>query len=503
MNKRIKFLQALGTHKVGDVAELASAIADGLIAGGVAELVPDETTRTADTVVEGLRADLTRMVAEEIRSAAVGTGRRPNVNATVGDDGGAADEATEAHFHERRAAAAIRGNWVEFDRIEMVPEERSMGDFFQQLSFAASPSHGRYQGACNRLHNKYRSRFNPNFGADYDRGMRGSGMPDNPRAQVRASETRASNMVETTGALGGFTLPLEFFPDMIRLAQQQAILFPRVRKYPMGGLQMQIPALDYSSTTAGQNPYLAGMAAGWSAEGQSFTQQNPLFRQINLKANLLTGYTVASRSLLADSAVGLEAVLKELISETIGFYVDYAILNGTGVDQPQGILNGACLIKQTRTAAANGSFLADLGAMYGKLLPEAEGRAFWLIPPSAKTAFISMTGPNGSVTWIPNIVSADGGGATRRLPIMTFGHDMFVSQLPKSSLTSGDIWLIDPDNYAFGLRQDIEIGVSEHVNFLSNLLTWRFIFRGDGQPRLNTFLTLQNGDQVSPFLMLN
>ena len=69
---------------------------------------------------------------------------------------------------------------------------------------------------------------------------------------------------------------------------------------------------------------------------------------------------------------------------------------------------------------------------------------------------------------------------------------------------TGDLLLIDPTLYVVGDRMQIEIAASEHVNFLKNQMTWRFVERIDGRPWLDNAITLQDGStQVSPFVVLN
>jgi len=41
--------------------------------------------------------------------------------------------------------------------------------------------------------------------------------------------------------------------------------------------------------------------------------------------------------------------------------------------------------------------------------------------------------------------------------------------------TTGDVSLIDPSLYVIGDRMQLEIAASEHVDFLKNQMTWRFL----------------------------
>ena len=61
--------------------------------------------------------------------------------------------------------------------------------------------------------------------------------------------------------------------------------------------------------------------------------------------------------------------------------------------------------------------------------------------------------------------------------------------------------LIDPSLYIIGDRMQIEIAASEHVNFLTNQITWRVVERVDGQPWMDKPITLQDSTtKVSPFV---
>ncbi len=58
-------------------------------------------------------------------------------------------------------------------------------------------------------------------------------------------------------------------------------------------------------------------------------------------AHELSGYSLCANSLLADSAVGLEALLYNLFGNAIAWYEDYAFLRGDGVGKPLGVPAGA------------------------------------------------------------------------------------------------------------------------------------------------------------------
>lgn len=382
-------------------------------------------------------------------------------------------------------------------------EEKSLGELFQCLTYASSRQHPRFEWACDRIRSKYVLTQNPDFDADYEKGLDAQDPTGKAKAEFRKQVAKASAMSETSGSLGGFSIGPEYSAQLFELAGDSSLLMNKVDRYTMTTQELVIPVFDYSLGGSGASPYLGGMTASWGAEGKNFAQTNPSMRDFGLKANILCGYCVASRTLLADSMISLEQVLSRLFAKTIAYYVDLGILTGSGNNQPKGILSSAAAISVNRNSSANGSTLNDVASIEAKLLPESEGRAMWIGSPSVKSQMIQMNDASGRVVWIPNYPNPDEGPAQRPLSYRLTGKPFYVSQLPASSGTSKDLALIDPMAYILGLRQEIEVGVSEHVNFLSYQNTYRFIFRGDGGCPLNTYLTLQNGDTVSPFVYRN
>src|SRR5207244_646824 len=108
----------------------------------------------------------------------------------------------------------------------------------------------------------------------------------------------------------------------------------------------------------------------------------PAFRQLELVAHELSGYSLMSNALLADNAVGLEALLTRLFGGAIAWFEDYAFLRGDGVGKPLGVASAAAAIAVNRTTA-NQFKLADAGTMLGKLLPGwSPQTTCWVIHPT-------------------------------------------------------------------------------------------------------------------------
>ena len=80
---------------------------------------------------------------------------------------------------------------------------------------------------------------------------------------------------------------------------------------------------------------------------------------------------------------------------------------------------------------------------------------------------------------------------------------MIITEKAQSLGTAGDIYFVDFGQYLIGDRQAITMARSEHVNFTTDELAWRFVERVDGRAWLQSALTPRNGtNTVSPFVNL-
>jgi HK97 family phage major capsid protein len=143
--------------------------------------------------------------------------------------------------------------------------------------------------------------------------------------------------------------------------------------------------------------------------------------------------------------------------------------------------------------------------MWSKLMPASQESAVWVMNQSVIPQLIQLQDQAGNVIFLPNFYSPAGGqgGVQASLVPMLFGRPIiFTEKLPVLG-TPGDVGLFDFSYYLLGDRQAIEVAASEHVNFLKNQMTWRFLHRVDGQGWLDGPYNYQDGvSQVSPFVAL-
>ncbi len=436
----IELKQAYHNHPAGERIDVAEADARALLADGTAIAVSEDPllpslTRVLDSAIDRYSRSLSDAVGNTLREFA--------------------DARGQARKH---ATPAIFGTGGDGD-----PRGRTFGDWCLAVA----------RGDRGYLEKHYGSRY-VEYGAK-------------------------AALAEASGVTGGYTVPPEFREQLMALVSEESFVRPRAFVVPMAGATLQIPYLDVTTAqSAGVSPFFGGVQMYWTAEAATRTETEPTFKQLELKAWELSGYSVSSNVLLQDSVIGLEKFLLTLFARSIAWFEEFAFLQGNGVGKPQGILTAPATVAVTRAGAAQVQF-ADVVGMWAKLLPSSWNRAVWAFSPSVVPQLLQLKdGANRAL-----FISIDQ-GATKAPNWSLLGRPAFPTEKLPALGTRGDVMLIDPSLYVVGDRMQIEIAASEHVNFLKNQTTWRVIERVDGQPWLDKAITLQDAaTQVSPFVVLN
>lgn len=312
----------------------------------------------------------------------------------------------------------------------------------------------------------------------------------------RADGTKTA-LAEEAGAQGGYIVPPEYSSKLLMVAGEDAIVRPRAFVYPMAGRQAFLPVLDQTiASAAGVSAFHSGVVMNWLEEAGTLTETEPKFRQIELVAHKLGGYTLASSEVQADSAIALESLLIQLFGKSIAFQEDYAFLRGDGVGKPLGVCVAPCMIAVSRTGSGNDLDPADLGLMLRRLPPTSMKKAVWVMHPYLLTSLLQLN-TTSQLNWITDFRSPFG-ATLMGLPVI-FSEKMVVSG------TALDVGLFDFSYYVIGDRQDITIAASEHYKFINDQMTWRVTKRVDGQPWLSAAIALQSSssETVSPFVTLS
>jgi HK97 family phage major capsid protein len=319
------------------------------------------------------------------------------------------------------------------------------------------------------------------------------------RLQYFASEDGPSATKElagNVGADGGYLIPPEFMTTVMSVVAEESLVRSRATIIPMARRSIAIPALDQTDASVGQ-PYgwFGGITFEWIEENTEQAESSPQFRQVTLNAHDLVALTRASETMVADSAISLEAFFNSRVGFAggIAFVEDMSFLNGTGVGQPLGVLNSPATLSETR--ATNGSIeYDDIVQMYSKFLPSGQG--VWVASQSTMPTLLSMNGPSGNASYLWGSLSAGVPNTLLGLPII------WTEKTPALN-SAGDLLLADFGYYLIGDRDSGTIESTRFDKWSKNQISWKIINRVDGRPWMSAPLTYNDGStQVSPFVKL-
>lgn len=316
------------------------------------------------------------------------------------------------------------------------------------------------------------------------------------------SEAIQKAMGESSGSTGGFFVPIEFKPELLKLVIESQVVRPRATVFPMATDTMWIPRIV---DTTHRTTIHGGVTGAWTAEGATIGQADPAAGQVQLIAKKFSDYVLVSNELIMDSAIAIPALLGVLLREGLAFFEDASAIHGLGAGEMLGFMSAPCLISSTRTTTGHIKY-DDVTNMYSRMLPSSLNNAVWIASPSAFPDIAKMSlavGTGGSAVWITNYTTAVGAP-----PATIFGRPLIISEKMAALSYLGDIAFCDFSYYIIGDRMQMALTTSGHVAFASDQTAFRIIERLDGQPWIASALTPHNlgsatgAVTLSPFVTL-
>jgi len=312
------------------------------------------------------------------------------------------------------------------------------------------------------------------------------------RVDPRLYEIRAATgLSEAVGADGGFLLQEDFSTTLLQDAMATGRLASMCREVTISSNanSMKLPGIDETSRVSTR---WGGLLGYWVDEAGEKTASKPKFRRIELNLNKLVVLVYGTDELLEDATV-LEQVIRQGAAQEIGFQLDDAIINGTGVGRPLGILNAGCLVTQAIEAgqAADTVLYENIVKMWSRVFAGSQPNAVWLINqnvfPQLATMSLSV-GTGGAPVWLP------AGGASGSPYSSLMGRPVMPIEQCASIGDLGDIILADfGGGYILATKGGVQSDMSIHVRFIYDESVFRFVVRVDGQPVRASALTPYKG----------
>ena len=311
----------------------------------------------------------------------------------------------------------------------------------------------------------------------------------------------ATGAGEDVASDGGFLVQTDFTSELLRLVHETGVLAGLTDRKPISANAngLKINAVDETSRVDGSR--WGGVRAYWAGEAGALTATKPKYRQMELNLQKLTGLYYATDELLAD-AVALGAFIQDAFAEEFGFKVDDGIIRGSGAGQPLGILGHAGTLdvpKETGQSAAT-VIAENIENMYARMWAPSVARATWYINQDVWTQLFQLSHVFGT-GGVPMFMLP--GGMVNAPHGMLMGRSVMPIEQCETLGNSGDIIFADLSQYLMIEKGGMDAASSIHVQFLTDETTFRFILRGDGQPKRNALLTPYKGtNTLSSFITL-
>lgn len=297
------------------------------------------------------------------------------------------------------------------------------------------------------------------------------------------------------------TIPVVFLELISENMFRYSKLLNRVRIRYVNGQARQ--------TIAGTVP-----EAVWTEMCGAINELNFVFNQVTLDGYKVAGYVPVCNSLLDDNDINLAGWIVEMLSESIGYAMDKAILYGKGsaARMPLGIVTRLAQETQPSDYPANAPAWQDLHESNILQIGGADvtGAEFW-------SALMTATGATytrynrGTMFWAMNSKTY----ATLKSKLITFTAtgDIVANLFGSLPIVTGDIDVLEfiPDGdiiggygdlYLLAMRSGMMIESSYEVQFLQDNTVFRAKQRADGMPVIpGAFVAININDQAVTTVM--
>lgn len=308
---------------------------------------------------------------------------------------------------------------------------------------------------------------------------------------------RASGMSESSPADGGFLVQPDQSARLIEplFSSSGDAILSRVNTTNVSGNGLKFNAI--AETTKATSSW-GGILMYWLGEGSEKTATSPKLREVELKLKKVAGLCYLTDELIED-ATALSSRIETGFRVALRNALIKAIINGTGVGQPLGLLQSTAKIAISAETGQEAATIVteNILNMRERLTPGAISPV-WLYNPTCYKQLFKMQvglGTAGALVSGQNIQST-GLQSMLGVPMV---------ECPWCSVlgTVGDIILVDLGQYEFIQKGGPQIAYSIHVKFIYDETAMRLVYRCDGQLSAVATTTLEDGTTtVAPVITL-
>lgn len=302
---------------------------------------------------------------------------------------------------------------------------------------------------------------------------------------------------EGAGADGGFLVPPEFSREIWKKVEAEENLMNRCTPLTPDGNSMSIPKDETTPWGTG------GVRVYWEAEGAQATASKAALELSQMRLHKLFALVPASEELLEDAS-GYESYLQAIVPGRMAASINTAIVDGTGVGKPLGILKAPSLISVAKETSqpADTVWMKNIEKMWARMYAPWRRNAIWLInqdiEPSLGGMAFQASGASSDLPGTSAVPAYLPAGGLSASPYGTLkGRPVVPVQACKAVGDQGDIIFVDLNQYwVLRKKAGMQTATSMHLYFDQALTAFRFIFRINGQPMWSTAITPENGSNT-------
>lgn len=309
-----------------------------------------------------------------------------------------------------------------------------------------------------------------------------------PRLDYLNQAATGSN--EGVGSEGGFAVQTDFATGMMESAAKAGQILPLLDRYEVSGGANGVKWMDIDEKGDVSTTVFGGVQVYWAGEAASVTATKPSLNEKELKLEKLMGLAYATYELEADSGNFMSQLYTRAFTLGIQRKLEEAVIAGTGVGQPLGLLKGTGLVTVAKEANQPAATVLweNISKMYNRALNKDRIASYvWLANPDVSEQFDFLSFPVG-VGGVPVYLGASSVGSVSTLK----GRPVIETDQCAALGTVGDLIFADLSDYLLITKGGVQADTSIHVQFLQAENAFRFIFRANGMPKRPKTMTLKN-----------
>ena len=250
--------------------------------------------------------------------------------------------------------------------------------------------------------------------------------------------------------------------------------------------KLELPALRQ-----GGSGIYGGVTFNPVNEGTQGAANDPNLDLIVLEPQRTSGYVLVGNSLLRN-APAMSAFIENLFRAAKLGLEDMKFIQGSGMNEPLGLLNAPCKMNVVRNTAATIKF-ADILQMVSLQIGT---KGYWLANQKTIPAIVGLADLNNNAIFVQ-------GDATKGISPTLLGFPIYFTFRQPTLGSEGDLMFVDTSYYLIKDGSGPYIQASDQVKFLEDQTAIKMTWFYDAQPWVKAPLLMDNGiDYASPVVVL-